>query len=487
MVLSEKGSVTVFVSLMLTVIPSLILKSLKAARTGAARAVLACAADETLFSLLGHYDRTLLEKYDLFAYDAGYGTDVYRPDALLGSLKEDMSRRTDDIRITAAALSGCTLMTDLSGRILADQAVKAAKDNALGEGLTAVSQLITGHAEETAAAEKRAGEAEAAAEAAAAEIEQGQGAAGDNDGGDKAGAPGLPDAADNVEPAEAQRLRESAEAIRTLRQSTVLDFVCPEGVPSEQTCDPASLPGGRTLNRGFGTIDAGSDLSGADASLWFDAYLTDHFGSLTNPEGGDGLQYRLEQILFGKNSDRDNLSAVTTRLLLIREGLNIAAIRTQPALKAAVDSAAAGLAALLAAPYLEPVLLLFLTAGWAYAESLLDIRTLYRGESVPAVKTAENWQVSLDALPRLISDPDSLRKTSSGGLSYHDYLRLLLIACPMDDKISRCADMIEYGMRQSRPSFRLDHCLDAVSVTFTAATADHITLTVTRTDSYRTL
>ena len=159
MVLSEKGSVTVFVSLMLTVILSLILTSLTAARTGAARAVLACAADETLFSLLGHYDRTLLEKYDLFAYDAGYGTDVYRPDALLGSLKEDMSRRTDDIRITAAALSGCTLMTDLSGRILADQAVRAAKDNALGEGLTAVSQLITGHAEETAAAEKRAGEA----------------------------------------------------------------------------------------------------------------------------------------------------------------------------------------------------------------------------------------------------------------------------------------------------------------------------------------
>ena len=67
----KKGSITIFLALVLSVILSLVSASIESVRMAAARTQILNSMDIGLYSLFGQYDRTLLEDYDLFALYAG--------------------------------------------------------------------------------------------------------------------------------------------------------------------------------------------------------------------------------------------------------------------------------------------------------------------------------------------------------------------------------------------------------------------------------
>ena len=71
----RRASITVFMSLILALILSLITTSITAVKTAAARSELSNAADQAMFSLFAHYDRTLMEKYDVFFVNGSFGGD----------------------------------------------------------------------------------------------------------------------------------------------------------------------------------------------------------------------------------------------------------------------------------------------------------------------------------------------------------------------------------------------------------------------------
>ena len=76
----KKGEITVFLALTLTILVSVLFTVIEAARTNAARFQLECAADMALQSALAEYSRELLEQYELFFIETGYGAqeDSYR-------------------------------------------------------------------------------------------------------------------------------------------------------------------------------------------------------------------------------------------------------------------------------------------------------------------------------------------------------------------------------------------------------------------------
>lgn len=65
---------------------------------------------------------------------------------------------------------------------------------------------------------------------------------------------------------------------------------------------------------------------------------------------------------------------------------------------------------------------------WSFAESILDLRELFHGGRVPLTKTAATWQLSLENLPNLLEGLDSQRRDAKGGMSYEDYLQVLLLS-----------------------------------------------------------
>ena len=67
----KKGSITIFLALILSLVLSLVCASIESVRMAAARTQILNSMDIGLYSLFGQYDRTLLEDYELFALYAG--------------------------------------------------------------------------------------------------------------------------------------------------------------------------------------------------------------------------------------------------------------------------------------------------------------------------------------------------------------------------------------------------------------------------------
>ncbi|HIV16828.1 MAG TPA: hypothetical protein IAB17_02435, partial [Candidatus Alectryocaccobium stercorigallinarum] len=100
----ENGSITVFLSLILCVILSLIFACISSARISAGRAALSCAMEEGMFSLFSNYDKGLYEEYGLMFLDGGYGTSEF----YMGSIVDEAMEYTDKVLSPAVGFAGIT-------------------------------------------------------------------------------------------------------------------------------------------------------------------------------------------------------------------------------------------------------------------------------------------------------------------------------------------------------------------------------------------
>lgn len=62
----KRGSITIFLALILSLLLSLVCTSIESVRMAAARTQILNSMDIGLYSLFGQYDRILLKDYDLF-------------------------------------------------------------------------------------------------------------------------------------------------------------------------------------------------------------------------------------------------------------------------------------------------------------------------------------------------------------------------------------------------------------------------------------
>ena len=194
----------------------------------------------------------------------------------------------------------------------------------------------------------------------------------------------------------------------------------------------------------------------------------------------------MEYILAGKNSDRKNLEKVVGRLLLIREGINSASLMADSVKMAQVHTLALAIASGFLIPPAAVIIDAALVLCWSFAESVLDLRELLYGGKVPLVKNASNWQLSLENLPYLLEKMDTERKNAENGMSYEDYLQIMLLSQSKKEKLERGMDMIEVHIRShsGRQEFRLDNCIEAIEASIDVEANRIKTFTVTRQYSY---
>ena len=252
----------------------------------------------------------------------------------------------------------------------------------------------------------------------------------------------------------------------------LLDLVVPasKGI-SDQKISHGDLLSGRTLQQGMAMPQkTGKDNSGS-AKVLFQQYVMEHLGNYISPSEA-GLHYQLEYLLAGKKSDQENLKAVAKRLLLIREGI----------IQALALAIASGFLIPPAAVAIEAALILC----WSFAESILDLRELFHGGRVPLTKTAATWQLSLENLPNLLEGLDSQRRDAKGGMSYEDYLQVLLLSKSKAVKLTRGMDMIEVEIRSTKgkEGFRLDCCIEAAEISVDVEANRKQTFSVIRQYSY---
>ena len=260
------------------------------------------------------------------------------------------------------------------------------------------------------------------------------------------------------------------DTVEQLKKSSLLTLVMPKDRQiSQKSISPSDQPSERVLEQGYGSF-ADVAEQGDTSRLALGVYLLEHFSSAVSAEGepgAGGLDYELEYIICGKPSDMENLEKTVQKLLLIRTVSNFAYIQTDSAKGAEAAAMAAALCALLAVPAIVEAVTQALLLAWAFGESVTDLRALLKGSRVPLVKDSESWQLPLSGLLTLGNGEEwSEGKDTAGGMSYEEYLQILLFLINTDESSMRGLDLIEQHMRLGKGMewFRIDHCITKMEV-----------------------
>lgn len=492
---NRTGSITVFLALILSLLLSLVCTSIESVRMASARTQILNGMDIGLYSLFGQYDKKLLEDYDLFAFDGSVGGGQLNlaavSDNLESYIKPVLKQNSQKLELKQSGFTGYRLLTDENGEVFYQQIVQYMQETLGSQGVQLLLNRMSEREKKTEEADLKAGQAEtggsidrydsemdqasrnsqqAAEEAARKQEEQmkNQNPQGENNSsGDFFGSgTGQPEqSASPAQPApSAQKpVNNPITVIKRIMKMGVLELVLPAGKGiSANEIDKSTLVSGRQLQQGMKMPDGITAENGYSSGILFQQYLMNHLGNYSEPSSA-GLAYQMEYIFAGKDNDVDNLKAVATKLLFIREGVNFACLMADNVKR----SEAQALATLIASSFLVPpaaaVIESALLLCWAFAESVLDVRELFAGGKIPLVKTSAEWQISLENLPNLMEGLDSMRRNDEKGMSYEDYLQVLVLSVNKSKKVMRSMDMVENTIRSNgREHFYMDSCIVAL-------------------------
>ncbi|SFG34009.1 DUF5702 domain-containing protein [Oribacterium sp. WCC10] len=212
-------------------------------------------------------------------------------------------------------------------------------------------------------------------------------------------------------------------------------------------------------------------ILGEYALKYFNYY---HPGTPSNgelpPSGNHGLE--LEYLLGGKESDYKNLSEFVTRLVTLREGLNLIYLYTDSAKRNEARAFVTSFLCVTANPALISVFTFFVLGIWALAQSIKDVKTLLSGGRVPVFHDSGTWSMDIGGLldfgQNRSIDAD---KTNKKGLSYRDYLRTFLLGAGMLDQplinrrmLSRIEKNIQTIGKDPETGFSIDECLYSLAI-----------------------
>lgn len=251
--------------------------------------------------------------------------------------------------------------------------------------------------------------------------------------------------------------------VNTLKKSPLLNLVVPEDMQvSEKKVTLSELVSHRELNRGYGDFPDIQESSGTISPLLFGEYVMEHFSAASGKERAGVIDYEIEYILEGRESDRENLEAVLRKILLLRFVPNYAFLQSDSGKRAEAEAFAVTLCTLLAVPAVIEAAAQVILLAWAYGESVVDVRSLLKGNRVPLVKSAQSWQLQLSSLLTLGTEQDkNSGMDTEGGIRYKDYLRMLLFLKGKKDTGLRTLDLIEQNLRTryGQAYFHADQCI----------------------------
>jgi len=463
------GYLTVALSLILTLCLSLFFALFSGARKGLVREQAELVTDLAADSVLAEYSQALFDRYALLFADCSYQTDTLSEDAVTAHLLnyaqrnlmlQDPAGPTSAKSFTGLSVSDLTLLqtryaSDAGGLPVREEIAAYMTADPLGEaagegtsllsswkGLSIDLPELTGNGgSQTSAWEKSREENQREIGEAQEQLEEN--GAGETDAEDS----------------------DPAKMVDEFRKNPVLDQVLDRGTPvSDSSVALEELPSHRNLHAGTGLVPANVRTAEEPNAVLLDAYLAEKCGCWQREKEGSRLSYELEYILFGKESDRDNLTSMAKELLLVRTVCNAAFLAEDGARRAAAESFALGISVVTANPALKEVFTAAVLLAWSYVESVQDVKTLLAGGKVPLVKTGADWSTDVDDILR----PGSLtgRREGGRGLSYGDYLQIFLYLVPEKTKTARFLDVCEADIRctEGNANFRIDWCLDAFVV-----------------------
>ena len=249
----------------------------------------------------------------------------------------------------------------------------------------------------------------------------------------------------------------------------------------ESITDGADDKGGGEL---LSDADEGSGLSdiadlvtdGFEAlgsKLLSSMYMRHQFKSFKNRsvEGDTVLDYELEYILSGFETDKANLSAAATKIMLLRLAICTVYTLTQKDLKAQAQTLAISIMGFTGLPFLITIVKYLILFLWAAAQAVIETAAILRGKKVPIIPNSDSFCLSLAELPffaTLIDEKADNFSESKLYLDYDDYLLVLTLLQSEKTTAARALDIIQENIRYKyNDDFLISNAVTSFSCTAT--------------------
>ncbi|MCD8299720.1 MAG: DUF5702 domain-containing protein [Clostridiales bacterium] len=443
----KKGSITLSLALLITAFFSAVFAFLEAGRVSGLAANAEISTAQATDTVLASYQRELWQNYRLMFWEApdgdipGFTTleslekeaiEGDRADSIIGDNYYVLPIHLKDMSVTSYQL-----VSDKHGEAFREQAEEMMKKNLAstvaddlldwiagqdtddeGDDLEEVVLDVLDNLEDSEAAARAAAEADSA------------------DGGSSESSSGTAAEISHIKIEE-----NPLKWVKNVAKNGILAIVMPDSSFSSKAIDSSYSTYTRSLETGNTTVSSDDT---ALQSVWFYIYLDEYFNDATEDSDDHALDYELEYMIAGKDTDQANLKAVVRKILLMREAANMLYLETHEDKKAEVTTVAGIISAAALSPGLEPLVEQGMLAAWAYAESISDVRILLEGGKVALVKTEEQWHTDLASLPSTVMATEG--KDQTKGLSYSNYLEILLASVNTDKLTCRAMDIVENNL-----------------------------------------
>lgn len=454
---NKKGSVAVFLMLILTAVLSVTAILYEGACSAAAKSISEGLGDLAGRSSLSEYHRGLKEDYGLFALYAdeekiSEDLKYYIGKSLDGNsarkLGEEKSMELIRLSLESVA-ADTTEYSFIMSEVPEAQILDFMKYRAVYEGLdllkqeeevregligsTAASENLQEKVQEAKEAEKRQEEEDRKA------IEQEE----ENEGGVDQDAA----AERHKRKEEKKKLKElilgqkkknegwweEGDDSRVLRNQQEKNVLPSANVELKKNFDIADLLSG----------DVNQIMTDGRNSVYLNEYILLHFSDRVRNSSKKEtfFENEVEYILCGHDNDKANLRQVRVYLFTLRTSLNLLHIYQDSQKNQLTLQAAMALAPGPGAPAVQ----LLIASLWAGAESERDLKDLLSGKNVPIIKRAEDWKLGLnDVMTAAVSSPS---EETGRGQSYTDYLKLFLMVQSREARVIRLLDLIQLNLR----------------------------------------
>lgn len=453
----DNAYLTVCIALCTAVLLSLCLILVDGVRRNCGRLETECVTEIGLQSILAEYHRELMRQYNLFAIDASYGTASCSKANTEAHLRMYLEKNLDyddiflsrylygdflGLALKTAELSKVSILTDDSGAVFrrcASEAMQADVGLELFRQLQGWLQVVEVNGLEDGGQEEEKQRLDQEIEkydGMEVEIEEDEW-----------------DILDIVNPTYALEEKKRMGLLRLVVEDEA--ELSPKAL-NEESLIRRRLESGR-VNRGNIALKS---LSGAEQLLerfLFQEYLLKYMGRYGKENEEDTLRYQVEYLIGGKKSDVENLRSMVNRLCLVREAANAIYLRSDQKKYNEIKTVASLVCTLIFLPELTSLLEGAIILGWAFAESIYDVRSLLAGGRIPLIKDEDSWHYGLtSALKGELEDADK----GGSGLSYEDYLRIFMMLTGKENITLRAMNMVEADIRSTpgNSAFRLDGC-----------------------------
>lgn len=472
-----EGYITVYFALILGLIIVLTVTVIEGARRQTIRFETECVMDAAINSVFAEYSRAMLDRYGLLFIDDSYGetgNEANTKNHFLhymnmnfdkdetGLLFKDIT----SIRADNAALSEISFASDGDGEVLAYQIVQYMKTKT-GIALLDESQYNPFETDY----EEKFNEYKELREELDEQINQ---YVEDYNAS-------LPKGEEPVS------ISNPADVVEKEPNDGVLFYAFGDKQLSGKYVNTAEYISNRGYVNGYGLYDSQESPFGTAEEILYMTYLFDKLGYKCTERENSALDYQLEYLLEGENSDISNLRSVVRKIFCIRYVTNMAYLLTDGAKKEEAKVLAAVASVLLGSPEITEAVQYSILLAWGYAESAKDLRILFDGHKLSPVKTSADWNTSLAELLSFKSNLSNYHAPKNGILDYKAYLIGFLVLASDKSINMRLMDVMEMDIRLTAGNsrFRMDNQIYQMSVKANVSSKFGYGYSIKRNHSYR--